>query len=153
MTRAPIVALLVACLPAVAFAELTEQESRGRQIYQQGTSATGAEIVALVGDARTEVPASILPCGGCHGAGGHGAPGQPRSDLAPANLTWPALSQPSGAGGRRPRPAYSETSLKSAITRGVDAGGNRLHVTMPRYRLTTRDAEDLIAYLRRLGDD
>ena len=46
MKSAFAIALLVACLPAAAFAELTEQESRGRQIYQQGTSGTGAEIVA-----------------------------------------------------------------------------------------------------------
>ncbi len=74
--------LLAACLvPSALEAELTEQEQRGRQIYKQGTSASGAEIVALLGEARTEVPASVLPCGACHGAGGSGPlPAPSRTD-------------------------------------------------------------------------
>ena len=152
MSRLGASILLVLWLPAAALAgELDEAQRRGREIYLRGISPAGADVVALIGDARTEVPASVLPCGGCHGPGGHG---RARGELAPADLTWPALSAPlaAGADGRR-RPPYDEALLKRAITRGLDAGGGALHVAMPRYRLTSRDAADLIAYLRTLGAD
>ena len=45
--------------------KLTPQEKRGKQIYLQGTGSSGREITALLGDARTEVPASMLPCAPC----------------------------------------------------------------------------------------
>ena len=35
---------------------------------------------------------------------------------------------------------------------GFDAGGNELSSVMPRFQLTMRDAADLIAYLRKLGE-
>lgn len=149
MKRLAFSMLAVLLLPAAAFAsELTDQERRGREIYLRGTSATGADVVALIGAARTEVSAAILPCGGCHGADGRG---RPQGELAPADLTWQSL-RASGQSGGRQRPAYDEALLKRAITRGVDAAGNPLHVAMPRYRLTSRDAGDLIAYIRRLGN-
>lgn len=143
-------ALTLFLLPtAMLAAELTDQERRGRDLYFQGISSTGAEVVALIGNARTEVPATALPCAGCHGPDGHG---RPQGALSPADLTWPALSEPGRTNGRQ-RPPYTETLLKRAITQGLDAAGNRLHVTMPRYRLTTRDADDLIAFIRQLGTD
>ena len=138
--------------PRAAADELSEQEQRGRAIYLEGRSPSGAEIVALVGPARTEVPATLLPCGSCHGADGHG---QPRAAMGPADLTWPVLTRPLEPHGasRRQRPAYAEPLVKRAITRGLDAAGRPLQVVMPRYRLTRRDSDDLIAYLRRLGAD
>lgn len=141
-----IVPVLVGASPIIA--ELSETEHRGRQIYLQGTSATGAEVVALIGAARTELPGAALPCGGCHGKNGQG---QPQGDLAPANLSWQTLSAPlsDGPNGRQ-RPAYTEPLLRRAITRGLDSGDQQLHITMPRYRLTARDTSDLIAYLRSL---
>ena len=141
--------LMAACLPAAANGDnLSEQELRGRHIYLTGTSPSGADIVALVGDARTEVPASILPCGGCHGPDGRG---RPDTELKSADLTWPVLTSrlDDGGPGSRRRPPYDERLLKRAITRGLDAAANSLHVAMPRYRLTLRDTADLIAYLRR----
>ena len=149
-----------ACLfsaTVAAAAELSEPEQSGRSIYRNGASRSGAEIVALVGEQRTEIPASVLPCGSCHGEDGRGLP-QP--GLTAADITWKALTEPRGpvakgpqATHRRPRPAYTEELLVRAITRGVDSAGQRLHISMPRYRLTRRDAAALIAYLRRLGTE
>ena len=77
------------------------------------------------------------------------------SRLAPASTArraWEATepSEPTAAANRR-RPGYDEALLRKAITRGVDSAGNRLHSTMPRYRLTLRDSADLVAYLQQLG--
>jgi ABC-type branched-subunit amino acid transport system substrate-binding protein len=135
--------LLLLALSAMA-AELTPEEKRGKQIYTQGTSASGVEIKAALGEegVGTEVPASALPCAGCHGLDGHGGK---EGGVRPPDLTREAL-------GRR-QPPYDDHRLIRAITMGINAAGGRLHVAMPRYRLTRQDAADLLAYLKRLGHE
>jgi ABC-type branched-subunit amino acid transport system substrate-binding protein len=132
--------------------QLTPQEKRGKQIYVQGTSASGKEIPAYLGDASLEVPASTMSCANCHGLDGQG---KPEGGILPSNLTWEALTKPYGvthASGRK-HPPYTERGLELAITRGVDPGGNKLLGVMPRYQMSGGDLADLIAYLKRLGKD
>ena len=150
-------ALLLVGLAAPPARGLTPEETRGKQIYARGTSASGVEIKATLGEggSGTEVSAAALPCGGCHGADGHGGKegGVRPSDLTREVLGREALGRAAGAGGGRRRPAYDDHKLIRAITLGLDSGGNRLHVAMPRYRLTRQDAADLLAYLKRLGHE
>jgi hypothetical protein len=124
---------------------------RGRQIYLHGKSASKTAIMATVGE-DASVNASVLPCGSCHGADGRG---RPESGIMPSNLTWDVLTKPyfltNSAG--RTRPAYDERLLRRAITMGVDSGGNSLNPAMPHYALSLLDANDLIAYLRKLGTE
>jgi ABC-type branched-subunit amino acid transport system substrate-binding protein len=132
---------------------LKPDETRGKQIYTLGTSASGVEIKALLGEegAGTEVAASALPCAGCHGAAGQGGK---EGGVRPSNLSREALGRAAGGeGGGRRHPAYDDRLLIRAITLGIDPAGNRLHVAMPRYRLTRQDAADLLAYLKRLGHE
>jgi ABC-type branched-subunit amino acid transport system substrate-binding protein len=131
---------------------LTPAEKRGKQIYLRGTSASGREIMAYLGEASLEVPASAITCAGCHGADGQG---KPEGGVTPSNLTWAALTKPYGvthASGRK-HPPYTERSLELALTRGLDPAGNRLLNVMPRYQMTREDMNDLIAYIKRLGTD
>ena len=131
---------------------LSPQEKRGKQIYVQGTSASGKEILAYLGDAALEVPASTMSCANCHGLDGQG---KPEGGIIPSNLTWEALTKPYGvthSNGRK-HPPYTERGLELAITRGVDPGGNKLLNVMPRYQMSGGDMADLIAYLKRLGKD
>jgi len=123
---------------------------RGRRIYLEGTSPSGGEIVAVMSDAGVEVPASAVPCAGCHGRDGKG---KPEGGVTPSDLTWTALTKPYGVthpGGRK-HPPYDAKLLKRAVAMGVDPAGNALHVAMPRYRMSLQDMEDLTAYLRQLG--
>lgn len=132
--------------------EVKLREIRGKQIYIQGTSASGKEILAYLGESSLEVPGSAMPCANCHGLNGEG---KPEGGIDPSNLTWESLSKPYGlthAGGRR-HPAYTERGLELAITRGTDPAGNKLLNVMPRYQMTSGDLGDLIAYLKRLGKD
>jgi ABC-type branched-subunit amino acid transport system substrate-binding protein len=141
---------LAAALPAGA--ELTAQELRGKAVYFKGESTSGREIVAVIGDSGTEVPAAVMTCSSCHGRDGRG---RPEGGVYPSDLTWPALTKPYGVEhptGRR-HPPYSEKALVRAIAMGVDPAGNRLHVAMPIYRMAHEDMADLIAYLQRLGED
>jgi ABC-type branched-subunit amino acid transport system substrate-binding protein len=131
---------------------LTPEEKRGKQIYLRGTSASGREIMAYLGEASLEVPGSAMTCAGCHGAEGQG---KPEGGVTPSDLTWSALTKPYGvvhANGRK-HPPYTERALELAVTRGLDPAGNRLLNVMPRYQMAREDLNDLIAYLKRLGTD
>jgi ABC-type branched-subunit amino acid transport system substrate-binding protein len=131
---------------------LAGAERRGKQIYVLGTSVSGKDIFAYVGEGSIEVPASAMACASCHGLDGQG---KPEGGVSPSNLSWEALTKPYGlahADGRR-HPAYTERGLELAITRGVDPAGNHLLNVMPRYQMAKEDLADLIAYLKVLGKD
>ena len=132
--------------------ETKRPEDRGKQIYTQGTSTSGREILAYLGEASLEVPGSAMPCANCHGLNGAG---KPEGGVDPSNLTWESLTKPYGvthANGRQ-HPAYTERGLELAITRGSDPAGNKLLNVMPRYQMSSEDMLDLVAYLKRLGKD
>jgi len=140
-------ALLAASADAVT---LSPAEARGKQIFLTGTGSAGREITAHVGTASTALPASALPCASCHGPDGLG---RPEGGVTPANITWTQLSRPysSVTGVARFRPAYTGDNVPRAIAEGIDAGGVRLDVSMPRYQMHADDMADLIAYLQRLA--
>lgn len=130
--------------------ELSPLEELGSRVYHRGEGADGSKITATVGEAGVEVPASVLPCVGCHGRDGRG---KPEGGVSPSDLTWKALTKPYGIdhpSGRK-HPPYDERLLRRAITMGIDPAGTPLHISMPRYRLTHRQATALVAYLRQLG--
>jgi ABC-type branched-subunit amino acid transport system substrate-binding protein len=133
-------------------AELNSQEQRGRQIYRDGTSPSGGEIVALLGEAKIEVPASSVPCASCHGRDGRG---RPEGGVSPSDLRWESVTRPYGVThpSGRTHPPYDERLLKRAISLGIDPAGNPLHVAMPRFQMTLQDMADLLAYLKRLGSE
>jgi ABC-type branched-subunit amino acid transport system substrate-binding protein len=147
-----LIALLTPALLLHGAAELTPQEQRGRQIYREGTSPSGGEIVALLGDAQIEVPATSVPCAGCHGRDGRG---RPEGGVSPSDLRWESVTRPYGVThpGGRTHPPYDERLLKRAISLGFDPAGQPLHVAMPRFRMSLEDMADLMAYLKRLGSE
>jgi ABC-type branched-subunit amino acid transport system substrate-binding protein len=129
---------------------LSAEERRGKAFYLRGESPSGQEIKALVGE--IDVPASTIPCAGCHGPRGGG---KTEGGVTAGNLTWSFLTKPYGhadEGGRK-HPAFSEPSFIRAMTSGVDPGGNKLSVAMPTYRMPQQDMTDLIAYLKRIEAD
>ncbi len=133
---------------------LSPEETRGRRLFLVGESGSGAEISAVMGPGgpETAVPGTTLPCGSCHGRDGRG---RPEGGIAPSNITWESLTKPYGSGALlgRTHPPYDEKSLKRAITLGLDPAGNPLNSTMPRYRMSLADMADLIAYLKRVGNE
>jgi ABC-type branched-subunit amino acid transport system substrate-binding protein len=144
-------AVCVFSLRAITAAEPVEPDAaaRGKEIYVNGVDASGAQIKCASGEQATEVPAAILKCVDCHGKDGRG---KPEAGTFPSNIRWSELTKPynlTTESGRK-RPPYSERLLIRAVTTGVDAGGNRLQSTMPRYRLSHSQAADLVAYLKQL---
>lgn len=149
-------ALALAC-GAACSAPLTPAEQAGKRLYLEGIAASGATVNALVGPQAAPVPASILPCGNCHGSDGQG---RPEGGIRPPTITWSELSKPyghdhdPGAGGSgRVHPAFDEAGFARAVTAGIDPAGNRLDPAMPRYSMAASDLRDLIAYLKRVADD
>lgn len=144
---------LLLCVSTVAGQDsLAVRQSRGRQIYIQGTSRSGKDILAYIGDASLEVPGSTMACVSCHGLDGRG---KAEGGINPSNLTWEFLTKPYGlkhADGRQ-HPPYTERALELAITRGIDPGGNKLLQAMPRYSMSREDLSDLVAYLQLVGKD
>jgi ABC-type branched-subunit amino acid transport system substrate-binding protein len=129
---------------------LSPEERRGKTIYLTGTSPSGGEITASLG--KVEAPPATLRCVYCHGADGQG---RPEGGIFPSALTWDALTKTYGSrfAGGRSRPAYTARLLGRAITMGIDSAGNALNPAMPRYRLSHQDLADLLAYLKRIGND
>lgn len=126
---------------------LSRLEATGKKIYLSGESTSGKEIIAYVGHGAVPLPASSLPCGSCHGADGLG---RPEGGVVPSNITWSYLSKPYGtvgAGGQK-RPSYTADALAITIAGGLDPAGNRLDVSMPRYRMPAEDLQALVAYLK-----
>ena len=84
-------ALLACCLaPAAGGASLDEAAARGKQLYHQGISAQGGVIEAVVGDEAVTLPASAVPCAGCHGPDGRG---RPEGGVEPPDIRWSQLTK------------------------------------------------------------
>jgi mono/diheme cytochrome c family protein len=142
---------LALILPTLLHALEPPSAERGRQIYIEGRSPAGGEITAVMG-AGGELPASAVPCASCHGRDGRG---RREGEIAASDLTWASLTKPGGSThpGGRTHPPYDARRLKRAISLGIDPAGNALHATMPRFRMSLQDMEDLVAYLRQLGGE
>ncbi len=152
---AVVVAALAAanvCAYAAPADDLSAAAERGKRIFVEGESDSGTPITAIVSTGGTPIPASILPCAGCHGGDGQG---RPEGGVVPPAITWKALTAANGhehTYGRRHGP-FDAVTLSSAVTQGIDPAGNALDSTMPRYRIDEADMADLIAYLRELEGD
>jgi hypothetical protein len=67
--------------------------------------------------------------------------------VAPA-LTRDALFENHGDDGHGDHDRYTDASLRRAISEGLDAGGEPLADSMPRWSMDERQLEDLLEYLR-----
>lgn len=128
---------------------LTPQQQRGKHLYLTGESTSKRPVTALLGADDVEVAASVVPCANCHARDGRG---KAEGGVRPSNLQWDVLTRPVTTDDRS-RPAYTRSQLKRAVTMGLDSGSKRLENTMPRYRMTLEDMEDLLSYLEMLGSD
>jgi ABC-type branched-subunit amino acid transport system substrate-binding protein len=144
------VALLAASVASAAEL-LTPAEKRGREIYLHGKGAASSITAFFGSDDAGEIDASVVPCASCHGADGRGVP---EGTVAPPDIRWSTLSKPFfSTDGDRRRPRYDAALLARAAREAVDAAGTPLFAVMPRYRFDARDLDDLVAYLRRLGNE
>lgn len=140
--RAWLPVLLLGWASLAGALELTAEEAAGRRLYREGLGAGDTPVEARVGPAGTAMPASVLPCAGCHGRDGRG---RPEGAVRPPEITWRRLTTG--------RPAYDAASLARALGEGLDPAGERLDPAMPRFVMGWRDLANLGAYLKRLEED
>lgn len=142
-------ALAAAALAVQAKADLNAQERAGRAIYEQGRSSFGDAFGGRIGMGWQSMPGDAVRCANCHGPDGLG---RPEGGVRPPNITWSELTRAYGHthDNGRSHPKFDEAALKRAITAGVDPAGNALDGTMPRFDISGRDLDALVAYLKKL---
>jgi len=96
-------------------------------------------------------------CVNCHGQEGRGGRVTMMmwSFKAP-DITWANLTEEKGHEEQaseeehEEHPPYTEETLKRAITRGINPGGEPLDELMPRWRMSQQDLADLVAFIKTL---
>jgi len=129
---------------------LSPKEQRGKDIYFGVDVRSDSPIVAIIGNPPEKVAGSLAACESCHGKNGKGAKG---AVIDPADISWASLMKPrrSQQPDGRNRPAYTESLIVRAVAMGIDSGGNKLHVAMPRLQMSRDDMQALLSYLKLLG--
>ena len=133
---------------AAADEGLSAAEIRGKRIYTTGETESGRVIRAEVQVSGPQSSASTLPCIQCHGEDGEGI-----GVVVPSIRGEVLFSSIEHEHAQRRHGTFDDASLARVIREGVDAAGNRLESTMPRYTMTDADMADLIAYLKRVGTE
>jgi hypothetical protein len=131
---------------------LTPAESRGKIIYTTSQSPTGRPVFYRLLSAGTNVfPAKGVFCAGCHGLDGKGGR---KGDAVAPDITYGGLSRQStaSASSTRQRAPYTDALLARAIIQGLDSSGEQLSPLMPRWMLSESELQDLLSYLKRLGN-
>jgi hypothetical protein len=152
--------------PAVAGLSRDKALQLGERMYREGLLPSGAPLTALVqGDVPIE--GTAFTCVSCHVRSGIGSyeggvvtlptngdilyrpfP-EVRRFITPAVGVIPYFKLPRIEA--PPRPAYTDAMLAAVLRTGIDPAGRLLDYVMPRYRLSDRDMDILIFYLKDLS--
>ena len=121
--------------------------SNGERIYLTGISGSGAPISYTGGNLHLQAMG-----GGCatgHGVDRGGIRMMPQFWVGASPLTRQALFDAhAGQNSHAEHERYDTQPLRRAISLGIDAAGERMDRIMPRWSMTERDWQNLIAYLR-----
>jgi len=121
--------------------------SNGERIYYTGIDSTGRRIGFEGG------PMWLYMSGGscidCHGTSGKGGVPVMMGTAIPADLTNLFATHSHGNENMVMVP-YTDDLLKRAITKGINANGDSLDPTMPRWYMPDNDLNDLLAYIKTL---
>lgn len=124
-----------------------QYSSNGEMIYYTGVDERGEQIVPSGG------PMWLYSHGGscvsCHGEDGRGGRAVMMCSEVPADIRYSALTEEMEHGGEEHEP-YNESTVKRAITQGINPAGEELDQCMPRWEMSEEDLEDLILFLKEL---
>ena len=129
-------------------------ESNGERIYFRAGSSSGEPITYSGGATMMHHRVACVNCHGPEGKGGRVTMMMWRFDVP--DITWDNLTQEEhheekpGEEEHEEHPPYTEETLKKAITRGINPAGEPLDELMPRWRMSERDLDDLVDFIKTL---
>jgi mono/diheme cytochrome c family protein len=88
----------------------------------------------------------------CHGSDGRGGSPILMGTAISSDIRYKHLLEEDEHGEGEEHPPYTDALIKRAITQGLDPAGEPLDLTMPRWRLSDRDLNDLLEYLKGLDE-
>ena len=147
------VSLLISCMSPFGWGGSYRYGSNGERIYFTAESSSGQSIT-YSGSIRMM---HSVACANCHGPDGKGGRvSMMMSYFDVPDITWGKLTQEehheevSGKDEHEEHPPYTEETLKSAITRGINPAGEPLDEEMPRWRMSEQDLDDLVEFIKTL---
>ena len=117
--------------------------SSGEKLYLTSVNANGDIVAPASGMGRFGMMSNMMrpiACANCHGIDGKGGFLFPDGKTESADIRWEALAED----------GFDEAAFKKAVADGVDEKGERLSVWMPRWDISDKDMDELIAYLKTL---
>ncbi len=125
--------------------------SNGEMIYYTGVNINGQPIVP-----KYAGPMWLYRHGGscvsCHGEDGRGGRPVMMCNEIPPDIRYSSLTseEMEHEEEEEHHPPYNDTTIKRAITEGIDPAGGELDPCMPRWAIDDRDLNDIILYLKEL---
>jgi mono/diheme cytochrome c family protein len=128
----------------------TSYKSNGERIYFTATSASGDSISSLGGSIHMRMMGGN-GCAACHGRDRRGEVRMmPQFWKSAPAITPEALFEDHAEGdgdGHGDHDGYTDDTLRRAISQGINPSGEPLDDIMPRWSMSERDWQDLLAYL------
>lgn len=127
-----------------------EYVSNGQMIYFTGRNQQGQRIP--FDGAPMWLYMQGGSCASCHGADGRGGAPVMMGTEIPGDIRYSHLTEEEHEEGEE-HPPYTDELIRRAITLGLNPAGEPLDLTMPRWRMSDQDLDDLIEYLKTLNGE
>ncbi|WP_196138406.1 c-type cytochrome [Aliikangiella sp. G2MR2-5] len=118
----------------------------GKKIYE-----TGQTLAQKVTFNDSKAPSTLFACKNCHAKNGKGSS---EGGVSAPDIRWTRLIRDSRTIVRREqlvgekRRPYDRNLLSILLTQGIDSENQKISTVMPRYHLTEKEIDSLIAYLK-----
>ena len=123
--------------------------TNGQRIYYTGINERGERIPFRDGPMWVSMHGG--GCVSCHGEDGRGGVPVMMSTKIPSDIRYHALTEEEHDEHEgEEHPPYTDATIKQAITDGLNPAGKPLDDTMPRWRMSAGDLDDLLEYLKTL---
>ena len=136
--------------PGAESAQPQEYVSNGQMIYFTGRNQQG-ERIPFDGAPRW-LYMHGGSCASCHGPDGRGGAPVMMGTEIPGDIRYSHLTEEEHEEGEE-HPPYTDELIKRAITLGLNPAGEPLDPTMPRWRMSDQDLDDVIQYLKTLNGE
>ena len=124
--------------------------SNGQRIYFTGRNERGERIPFEGGPMWLYMRGGS--CATCHGADGRGGAPVMMGTEIPGDIRYHHLLEEEHEEGEE-HPPFTDELIKRAIALGLDPAGEPLDQTMPRWRMSDQDLDDLLEFLRTLNGE